>query len=181
MLTEENFDEFIDQINTTYYYFQLWINLNNEYVPVQDKFSSYEIPKLMKFTLHSLQQTWILGIARLLDGGEYNGNRRLSVEFILTESGDIELMKYYVDYMQQDHMKKFKYSNRDLRDEKIAHMTPGIIKIKKQKAGIEEFFDLIEHIIQKLQKNHPSNKKIGYDISVIEAKQQASLFIKKIV
>lgn len=180
MLPRNNFEEFIEEVSTTYYNFRIWMHLNNEWVKKQDNFKTAHIPKLMRFILHGLQQVWVLGISRLLDEPHLEDKSRLSVKFILKEAEKDSLIDYYNAKMKELDMRKFEASNRQLRNEKISHKTPGS-KVHTQKAGMEKFFEIIEHVVNELktEASLETSKILGYEMSDTEAKRQIAMFMEK--
>lgn len=179
MLSKEHFKEFIDEVNTTYYNFRIWIHSNNEWVKVQDNVNDGRIVRLMIVILHALKQVWILGVARLLDEAYLGNKSRLSVKFILKEAGYPDLECAYNARMKKPDMQKFETSNRQLRNEKISHKTPGST-IRTQEAGAEKFFKIVEYIISELKSNtsFETSKFVDYGRSDSEAKDQVVTFMK---
>jgi len=134
----------------------------------------------MRCVLHGLLQVWLLDIARLLDEpkAKLGDQLRLSVRLILQKINDESLTIFYKNKMAKADMKKFAASNRQLRNEKISHRTPGSL-VRTQKAGVENYFEILKEIIHKIKKNPEYNitTDVNYKLFEKQAKKEAAEFM----
>ena len=168
MLNKETFDKFVSEVNKSYQFFRIWVYTNNKCAEHKNDFNDVPADKDSKYTNFwnvtrvSLQQSWMLAVSRLLDdpyciGDENKEKPRLSVKYILQELNDDDISNKYNDKTANKKFNKFKYSNRDIRDEKLAHLSVDS-NAKKLKAGIEDFFDTVDWLIKEIKQ---SNKELS--------------------
>ncbi len=162
MLNEKTFNNFIVEINRVYETFSVWVHVNNQCVKYQKEFNN--VPKdedskyanFFNVVLTSLINSWVLGISRLLDTPYHKEDikkekPRLSIYYILEQLNDKGIKQEVRDKLSA--LKQFIYSNRDLRNERFAHRSL-ITKAIKQKAGIEDFFELLDNFVNEVKKKY---------------------------
>ncbi len=178
MLDQKIFNRFISETNKAYSQFSVWMHTNNEFVKHQTTWNDIPEPrKLFKLedfsrdkgckyknfwdiTLPSLQQSWILSIARLFDPPYFSRdigkrNPRLSLYYILELIEDDELERFIKNEVNKHE--KCIQSIREQRNNVYAHKAVYFDK-RKIEAGIEDLFNTFDRVIIKIKKIKPHLK-----------------------
>ena len=156
MLSKKNFEKIINEINEAYYFFRIWVYLNNEFDKIKSNLNTEVLLKFFLYTLDSLKIAFLLAIAKLLDKShspEDKNKTRMSIDFIIEQLNNKIITQEYKKKINTKQMNKFIYSNRQLRDNRFCHNTTDI-KPKIQKGPIENFFKILEWLIKTIKENH---------------------------
>lgn len=170
MLDLKTFNDFIDEVDKAYQLFNYWKYINNEiYVPSEkwlvpaEIWQNKKVPKFGKFwrfVAVSLQDMWILAVARLFDPSSFRDQKRLSIYYLLDLLND-NIFKNGVELRLQKH-KFYMDSVKNYRMNFLAHKSVNA-PIKNIEAGIEAFFEELNKIISDI-KNKETDLKNCKDL-----------------
>ena len=173
MLDYKTLKKFVSKTNHAYQQFCVWMYSNNLFVEYQKKFNDVpmgedcEYKNFWDVIIPSLQHSWILSVARLVDppyfGRDKNKEKpRLSIYYILELLDDHDLEKTIKDKLESH--KNFTDSIKEHRDNFLAHNSV-CFENKKIEAGVENFFEALDGIIVEI-KDKKSHLKDCNDINL---------------
>lgn len=173
MLDRKTLNNFISKVNGAYQQFCVWLYSNNQFAKYQnewnkiffdkycktEKLALYKSCKYKKFwdvVIPSLQHSWILSIAKLIDPAYFNKDKNkpnMSIYYIIELLED-EILKKEIEKKLYDQKEYFK-SIKDQRDKFLAHNDVNFFN-KEIKAGTDIFFKSIDEIINEIKKTKPN-------------------------
>ncbi|MBI4118841.1 MAG: NUDIX hydrolase [Parcubacteria group bacterium] len=159
-LDPKEFDKFIGKANKTYQQFCIWFNANNEFSKHQDRWNSIiskggcKYKNFWEVIIASVQHTWILGVARLLDTAyaSFDKNKkkpRLSLEYILQK-----LNNHNLTTKIHNELLEFQSFSNSIKKHRINVLAHNDINFEPSKieAGVEDFFEWLEDSISEIKK-----------------------------
>lgn len=161
MLATEDFEQFVKEVGETFEVFCTWTSCHTEggNKDVLDKV--YADPKL-KPTLHVLdaavQHSWILGVARLLDPEKSAGKENISIEYVLRKLDNTDLLTRFTQF-KTTHA-DFIDTYKEVRHKRLSH-NAKLYKPTLLKAGVEEFFEFLEELINEISKQIVISQKFS--------------------
>ena len=133
-LQQTTFKEFFGKVFIAHNQFCIWLSINNELAKL-DQQATVKNDLFWQIILPTLQQSWILALARILDKPSYNQKKersRLSLDYISEQLADPEVSSLIEEVKQKNkdaiesirHHRKFIAHNpiNELRDPQIATM-----------------------------------------------------------
>jgi hypothetical protein len=178
MLEKNDFENFIDEAIEICTVFNIWTGYH---IPSQNKvifdkaYSNTDANQCARAFDSSLQHSWILGIARLLDPPETFGHENLSIEFILRQFENAELKQKYEEFCSSHS--DFIFSYRQARNKLLAHNAIDDSFNEILKAGIEDFFNFLKDLITEIKKQIITSKDINIDDISSKAKNSVTAFM----
>lgn len=172
MLKKADFEEFISKVGGAYSVFCVWMYTNNQYAtnkkilstPIKDNLcisieeyvnNSPIYKNFFSTVIPSLQHTWILSTARLIDSPYFRNNEskpRLSIHYIKNQLEDKELATWLDNKLSEQRI--FLKKIKELRDNFLAHNDLRYTE-RGVKAGIEFFFNTISDYIKLIKNKKP--------------------------
>ncbi len=172
MLEKKVFDNFITECQKAWQQFCVWKYANNYFAKRQDEFNkivkdgfssseedaiknSCKCKNFWDVVIPSLQHSWILSVARLIDPPYFKNDKdksRLSIYYIIELLDDNELGQVIKNEL--NNQKDFLESMKTQRDGFIAHNSIGYNN-KNIKAGVENFFNRLDNTINKIKNKKP--------------------------
>lgn len=164
MIDPKNLNAFTKEVNGARSQFCVRKYCNNQFAKYQNQFNSTVIKKrstkedptknfaqyknFWSVTIPTLQQGWILAIARLVDRPSYKKDKtktNLSVYYIIELLDDTELQEELRSTLIEHT--EFTDQIEKLRKKSIAHKDLNHENYKIIKPGIEDFFETLENVI----------------------------------
>lgn len=173
MLDKKILDDFTKKANKAWQQFCVWMYSYNNFVKYQDEFNqtvknglyfsqeeainnSCKYKNFWDVVIPSLQHSWILSVARLIDPPYFQNKPRLSIYYILELLDDNDL-KQDIE-TELNRQKEFLESIKNQRNDFIAHNS--ITRADETiKAGVENFFYKLECIIKRIKDKKPHLKE----------------------
>lgn len=172
MIDGKILDDFTEKANTAWQQFCIWVYSNNNFVKYQDEFdqivkegsyfsneevinNSCKYKNFWDVVIPSLQHSWMLSVARLIDPSCFQNDPnkpRLSIYYILELMEDIDLKQDIETELHQQ--KEFIESIRTQRTNFIAHNSLTYTN-KMVKHGVEKFFYTLDCIIKRIKDKKP--------------------------
>jgi hypothetical protein len=187
MLDEKTFNDFIDEVDKAYQLFNYWKYTNNKiYVPSEkwlvpaEIWQNKKVPKFGKFWRFvgvSLQDMWILAVARLFDPSSFRDQKRLSIYYLLNLLND-DIFKNEVELRLQKH-KSYMDSVKNYRNNFLAHKSVDAL-IEDIAAGIEAFFEEVNKIVSEI-KNKETHLKNCRDIYFQDIEKSCEDDVEKVL
>lgn len=163
MLTQTEFNQFINKANQAYQQFCVWFNTNNEFAKHQQRWNSLISDGGCKYknfwgvVVATLQHGWILSTARLPDPAYHptdknKKNPRMSLYHVLLKLDDQNFSRKVQGELLS--YGQFVNSLKNPRNNFLAHNDPRF-KVVPIEAGIENFFEWLENTITDIKTSHP--------------------------
>lgn len=173
MFNPQNLDQFIKKANIAHQQLCVWFSANNELARYQKdwdqlesfgnliKRNDFKYENFWNVVLPTLQHSWVLSTARLLDPAYHYSNKkkknkpRICLDYILSLLSNKNLEKDIRNELTNHQI--FTESIRQLRRNVYAH-NDAQFKAVKIEAGVEKFFDWLEKKIEQIKQAENCSK-----------------------